>query len=312
MDSVEFSQKPKNSESSINPEVKIDHYALAIATITFYPGWYQDETVQAGDLTSKVRGYIGLQTLREAKEKGYQAVVVDGGSSDAFKAELVSGGIVPQSQLEKGYSAARQQSYMAATSRFDGAKVILSTEAEKFSVIRDCLTDEVIQPVLKGETDVVILKRDQEAFSTYPKNQAEYEQRANKLWNDIMRKHNLLSSSVEDLDIWLGPRLIRNDPHIVSFFLDKYEFEKRGKLDQIVDPFVYVNALFFPIIIVLRDGLRISSITVPYRHPPSQTQMENEDASFRRKRDTQYENIVSTMHFVRMLENNPKGRLIKI
>lgn len=303
----------KNSELGINPEVKIDPHALAIATITSFPGWYPGKIAQAGDLFSKVRGDISLQTLREAKEKEYRVIVVDGGSSDEFKAELARIGITPQSQLEKGYSAARQQSYREA-SKLDGVKVILSTEAEKLSVIHDCPTDEAIQPVLKGETDIIIFKRDREAFSTYPKDQAEYEQRANKLWNDIMRMHNLLPPSAEDLDVWFGPRLIRNDPYIVGLFLDKYQFEKRGsKLDEIVDPFVYANALFFPITIALRDGLRVSSAVVPYRHPSTQTQMENEDMKFRRKRDIQYKNIiVATMHLIRMLENNLKGRLTKI
>ncbi len=312
MDSAEISQQSNNFERSKNREGKIDHHSLAIATITFYPGWYPGDATQTGDLTSKVRGDIGLQILKEAKEKGYQVVVVDGGSSDAFKAELASIGITPQLQLEKGYSAARQQSYREA-SNLDGVRVILSTEAEKLSAIHDCLTDKVIQPVLKGETDIIIFKRDGEAFSTYPKDQAEYEQKANKLWNDIMRKHNLLPPSAEDLDVWFGPRLIRNDPHIISLFLNKYEFEKRGKLDQIVDPFVYANALFFPITIALRDGLRVSSAVVPYRHPSSQTQMENESIEFRRIRDIQYKNIiVATMHLVRLLENNPKSKLTKI
>lgn len=303
----------KNSELGINPEVKIDPHVLAVATITFYPGWYPGEVTQTGDLTSKVRGDIGLKTLREAKEKGYRVVVVDGGSSDEFKSELTNIEITSQPQLEKGYSGARQQSYIEA-SKLNGVKVILSTEAEKLSAIHDCLTDAIIQPVLRGETDIIIFKREGGAFSTYPKDQAEYEQKANKLWNDIMKKHNLLPPSAEDLDVWFGPRLIKNDPRIVSLFLDQYKFDRgSSKLDQIVDPFVYANSLFFPITIALRDELRVSSMVVPYRHPPSQTQMENEDMKFRRKRDIQYKNIiVSTLHLIRMLENNPKGRLKRI
>lgn len=303
----------KNSELRINPEVKINPHAFAIATITFFPGWYPGEVKQTGDLLSKVRGDIGLKTLREAKEKGYQVIVVDGGSSNPFKEELIDIGILPQAQLEKGYSSARQQSYREA-SKLDGVKVILSTEAEKISAIHDCLTNEIMQPVLRGETDIIVFKRDRESFNTYPKDQAEYEQKANKLWNDIMKKHNLLAPSAEDLDVWFGPRLIRNDSHIVSLFLDKYNFDRKGsKLDQIVDPSIYANSLFFPITVALRDGLRVSSAVVPYRHPSSQTQMENEDIKFRRIRDVQYKNIiVATMHLVRLLENNPKSRLTKI
>lgn len=129
-----------------------------------------------------------------------------------------------------------------------------------------------------------------------------------------MRKHDLLPPNAENLDVWFGPRLIRNDPHMVGLFLDQYKFDRgNSKLDQIVDPFVYANSLFFPITTALRDGLRVSSAVVSYRYPLSQTQMENEDINFRRKRDIQYKNIIiATMHLIRMLENNPKARLKRI
>lgn len=304
-------QRAKSTEQRVNPETKVDPRSVAVATITYFPGWYPGEA-RGGDLKSKVRGDIGLKTLREAKEKGFQIVVVDGGSSDTFKRELENIGIAVQTQSERGYSAGRQQSYQEA-SKLDGVKVILSTEVEKFSIIHDCLSDELMRPVLEEEADIVVFKRDDESLKTFPKDQEKFERKANKLWNDIMRKHGILSEESEDLDIWFGPRLIRNDPRVVEPFLDTYEFEKKGKLGEIVDPSIWSNALFAPIAISLSEGLKIAGARVPYRHPPEQTQMENDDNSFTRLRETQYKNIiVSTMHLIRLLEGNPKSRLRKV
>lgn len=302
-----------NQEHPVNSE-DIDPHSVALATITFFPGWQPGEVSQGQDMESKIRGDIGLQTLREAKENGYQVLVVDGGSSNSFKEALTNLGVVVRPQLKKGYSAGRQQSYTEA-SQLDGAKIILSTEAEKFSVIHDCLFDDAIKPLLQGDADIVLLKRDEQAFATYPPEQVVFEKKANKLWNDIMKKHGLLFKDAEDLDIWFGPRLFRNDPAIVNYFLQNYAFEKRdgNKLDQITEPSTWSNALFLPIAVALHDGAGVGSFTVPYRHPTTQTAMESHDSKFIRRRDVQYKSILrSTMHLIRLLEANPKSRLTKI
>ena len=212
---------------------------------------------------------------------------------------------------EKGMSAGRRQALEMA-SEFEDAKVVCWTEPEKISIINDCLPEATI-PILTDEADIIIPKRDEQAFKTYPSQQAAYEQKANKLWNEILKKHSLLSEDAEDLDVWIGPRFIKNDKEILQLFLDKYEFQKRDlKVDDIVEPELWPNALFLPIIAALKKGLRVKSVDVEYRHPTEQTQSEENNETFNRKRDIQLKNIIiTTMHFIRMLENNPKSRLFK-
>jgi len=301
-------------EQGVNPETKLDRRKLAVATITFFPGWYPGEVTEERDLTSKTRGDIGLQTLKEAKEKGYQVLVVDGGSSNEFKNELTRLGITVQDQEEKGYSAGRQQSYREA-SKLEGVKAILSTEAEKFSVIHDCISDEAIKLILEGKYDAVLLKRTKDSFATYPPEQAEYEQRANELFNSILRARNLLPENEENLDAWFGPRLIKNDPAVLDLFLQNYTFLKteEKKIDEITDPSVWANALFLPIVNALKNGLKVGSFTVPYQHPSDQTSMEKGDPAFDRKRDIQYKSILrSIIHLIRMIDNSPKTKLRRV
>ena len=166
---------------------------------------------------------------------------------------------------------------------------------------------------MDGRADVVVPERDAEAWATYPKFQMEIEQEANRLWNEIMRKNGLLSPD-ENLDMWFGPKFFKNDPELVKLFMEQYQFDKRDlDLDKLVKPEMYSNALFFPVVQALADGRRVMSVPVPYRNPVAQTEFEKDSLEFRRKRDVQFKDIMTnTIHFIRMLKKNSKGRLRKI
>lgn len=291
------------------PELEFDPKSIAIATSTFYPKWYPDE-IKDYDRVDKIRGDLAIRLLDQAKKNEYRMVVVDGGSSQEFIEELKKIGIAATPELEKGMSPARQQAFKEAGG-IEGVRVICWTEPEKVSIIQDCLPQGVA-PILRGEADIVIPKRDEAVLKTYPDPRVAFERRGNKVFNDILRKHNLLSTE-EDLDVFFGPRFFRNDPEIVNLFLGKYEFEKRDlKLDQIVDPKLWPNALFLPIVAALHQGFRVVSVNVPYRHPIEQTNVEKDDPKFKRKSDVQFKNIItSTIHLIRMLKGSSKTRLSK-
>lgn len=93
---------------------------------------------------------------------------------------------------------------------------------------------------------------------------------------------------------------------MVNLFLKKYEFSKRDlKLDEVVDPEFWPNAIFLPIVAALYKGFKVKSVEVPYIHPEEQTQIERNDPQFVRKRQIQLKNIIiSTIHYIRMLEEN--------
>ena len=200
-------QPEKLFEREINPHI------IAIVTTTFYPKW----SVKKEFTPDHVRGDLAIGTLEIAKSKGYQMVIIDGGSSDAFIEQLRQKGIVPNNEKVKGMSAGRQQGFEEA-SKFEGVKVICWTEPEKIFIVNDCLP-EAVRPILDGRADIVVPKRDSEAWKTYPQYQAELEQHANKLWNAILKKRGFLSNEAEDLDVWFGPKFFKNDPELVKIFL---------------------------------------------------------------------------------------------
>ena len=142
--------------------------------------------------------------------------MVDGGSSEAFKAELAGMKISLLPELERGMSSGRQQAF-AETAKLEGVKVICWIEPEKVSVIRDCLPEAVL-PILNDEADIVVPKRIDSSFEKYPEYQVKYEQKANRLWNDILRARGLLAEDSEDLDVWFGPKFFINNPELVKLF----------------------------------------------------------------------------------------------
>lgn len=217
-------------------------------------------------------------------------------------------------QIEKEPStqgSARRQGLEIAES-LDGVKIICETEPEKVSVIADCLKIAA-QPIASQEADIVVPKRTEESFSTLPAYQAEAEKRANKMYNQVLRAHNLLKPEDPDLDFWFGVRLFANRPEIVELFKRKYKFEPtETKLHQAVEKNidVYSNPLFFPVVEALSKGFRVKSIEVPYVHPKEQTEFEENKEEFNRKRDIQRRAIVTELlHFIRYLEESPKSRI---
>ncbi len=310
---MESQPSPVSEKLKFGPE-------LAISIAMSFPLWYPGETRQ-GDklevLQSKIRGDAALETFREATQMGCQIVAVDYKSSSEFLDEVAKLGIKVEEQREDGYSAGRRQSYETA-SKHPGVKVILSTEAEKPSMLT-CLSPEAIRLITDGEADVVIFKRSEESWRSVPREQRDTEQRGVRLWNQILRVHGLLDPDAEDLDVWFGPRLIRNDPSILELFKRRYAFEVRGskkdlKLDHSLVPDEWVNALFFPVIASLQAKARVRSFTVPYQHPEAQTTMEEGNSEFIKKRKVQYRNVIAlTIHYIRMLKkDNQKGRLSEI
>jgi hypothetical protein len=301
------------AEPTESPERTFDPHAVAIAAATRYPGWYPGEALDgASDKASvdKLRGDLALKTVEAAKANNYQIAVVDGGSSEAFTEALRNMGVEAQVESEPGMSSGRRQVLQEA-SRLAGAEVLCWVEPEKVSLAQDCI-EQAAGPIMRGEADIVVPKRDAAAFATYPAFQAEVEQDANERWNNLLRNEGLLQTEAEDLDAWFGPRLIRNDPEVLSTFMNKYSFDPREKLDvdKDVKPELWPDALFLPLVNALAEGKRVVSVPVPYRHPAEQTASEVDSEGMQKKRREQYNNIImATIHRLRMIRDDGKSRL---
>jgi len=288
-------------ENKVNgsSEILFNPRSIGIVTGTFYPTWYEGD-VKGAVSTDKLRGDLALQTFESAKKQNFQLVVIDGGSSEAFKKALEQNNVYFETQKQKGgYSPARRQGIERAET-LQGVKVIAQTEPEKIHIVSDCVQLASL-PILKNEADIVVLKRNEETFLTYPKFQVQQEQKANKLYNAILRAHGLLKDNDPDLDFWFGQRFFSNKPQVRELFKTIYQYRKDNTaLDKKINVEMYSNIQFFPIVEALRRGLRVKSVLVPYRHPQIQTSFEEGNPDFDTKRLTQRRTVVTELvHFIR-------------
>lgn len=275
-----------------NPKDKSVNSLIAIVTSTLYPTWYEGRTQKKfknseQNKIDKIRGDLAIKMLITARKQGFQIVVVDSGSSPAFLEKLKQTGIKVTPAKNKSLSPSRQEGFQKAA-KLKGVKVICWVEPEKVSFVKHALP-QAVSPLLNNQADIVIPARDKKAFNTYPTYQAKIEKKANQIWNNILRKHQILPAKSADLDIWFGPKCFKNDPKLIGIFLKKYHFkEKVQKLD------LWSGAIVLPIISALKQGYRVVSININYQHPRKQTAIEENSNLMKKKRQLQYHSILST------------------
>lgn len=272
---------------------------LVVATSTFYKTWYPGDLISPRD-SDKIRGDVALESLGKAVGQGYQVIDIDGGSSPEFQAELASRGVQVSPQLERGLSASRREGNTLAANL--NPRAIFTTEPEK-PVLMDSIS-LLLQPILDGSADIVFAQRDPKSFDTYPPVQARFEQRSNKVANDLLRKHGLLKEGDPNLDWWMGARMFKNSPEVLKLFQTKYDLRPFGSsIDGVINLDTWPNALYLPVVSALAQGMRVVGVPVHYEHSKQMTESEIGNPEFDRKREVQFKGIIiAMMEMVRKLE----------
>lgn len=300
---------------SLEKKAGSSHDKVAVGTATRYPGWYPGETnnERRDTLIDKTRGDLALDLLVASLEQGYKTLVVDGGSSPAFFSAVSNLGVDIEEEKRPGMSPGRRQLYRKI-SRIPGVEVIGFVDPEKGYYIKNGFQQTVL-PVLQGRADIALPVRNKEAFETLPEYQAMYEQRARRLWNKILMERELLPEN-SNLDPWFGQRVFKNDPDMVRIFTSRIEFnpdKKRNPWHEIVDPELWPNAQFNPIVLALHEKFRVKGVNIEYKHPPRQTHLEEEPDfinQYKLKRYEQFFNIMfSTIGLINLLQNR-KSRFV--
>lgn len=239
-----------------------------------------------------VRGILALDMFHVAQQRGYELIVVDGGSHPSFLDEAKKMNVELHPQTWKGMSGGRQQGYKLLYEQ-TSASVFVRTEPEKISFVENCLTN-CIDMIESNKGDIVIPCRHHCDFATYPAYQAKSEQCANTMYNGLLRLNGLYSGEC-DLDMFFGPRVFSRT--MIEYFMRCYEFiPKQGvPAFERINPGKYSNALFFPVVNALRDGMRVLPVTVGYTHPLPQTEIESGDPTLEQKRDQQCSGIVNEL-----------------
>lgn len=288
----------------VYPINEIKNY-VSLATATFYPSWPIDEV-------DKVRGNLAIKTISEIKKRGFSLFISDGGSSEEFLSKISGLGFDIHRQKDLGLSASRRQALTQASLKKNTLAIGLF-ELEKVSFIKDCFVQSV-QPILENEADLVVPKRDEKSFLSYP----DYQSLSEKLLNShltsmiisaLKKNEKLIPPQIFDIDFLFGPKVILNKPHILDLFMDKY-MSKNLSDEKEFQCEIWANALFFPLIVALYKGLRVISIPVSYLHPTSQTFLESNNPLFIRKRAYQFKTLHAAIkELILLLEKNPKSRI---
>lgn len=287
------------SDKNFNPK------SVAIAATTSYPEWYRGK-LRSIRHTDKIRGDLALESIRQACRIGYQIIIADWISPQTFLDQLnsISGVILIRRRSPKRSPAKRQA--LQKASKLPMVRVIVLTELEKVSFIKGCIP-LIVQPILDGEVDIVIPKRNEELFKkTYPVYQYESEIEGNNLYNEKLRSHNIIDND-ESFDMFFGPRAFSSAKSITSLFMKRYYFHISNELFSKwhFDAEELSNANYFPIVAALKKGLKVKSIEVPFEYPI--TQKQNEDRGLREifleKRHVQRVGLIEELlHFVAYLE----------
>lgn len=265
-----------------------DPSSVAFAMITYYPKWYRGK-LRSLKHTDKVRGDLAIEFFKKASKLGYKVVVADGKSSKTFRkviSEIQGLIIIKRKSLKR--SAARRQVIKRA-STLANVKVIISTEAEKTSLLDSI--EKIVNPILENKADIVIPKRNEKLFKeSYPSYMYESEIEGNKLYNEILRTNGLLKERY-DFDMFFGPRAFANSQAVLRLFTKKYHLKisKSAYLNSHFDYEDYSATQHFPIIMALKKRMKVQSVTVDFSYPISQKENEErgQRSLFEEKRKNQ-------------------------
>ncbi len=289
---------------------------IAIAGITYEKKWYSGP-LKSIKHTDKVRGDLILYSLKFATGIGYKVVVVDGGSAKTFVLALkkISGVKILQAKIPRRSPNRRRAIFEA--SKIDGVRAIVMTELEKVSVITDCI-EMIVDPIFREDFDIVVPKRDLSLFKkSVPDYMFESEVEGNLLYSEALRANGLLSPHEEDLDVFFGVRVFKNDPKLLKALLSHYESHPfNGLLDhKLFDLEEYSNGQFFPVVKALQKRKKVKSVTIPFVYPT--TQMENEakgqrDLFVLKRRYQRLTILVELLHFLGYINHQSTRKIYKI
>ncbi|MDP2638056.1 MAG: hypothetical protein Q8P26_03275 [Candidatus Levybacteria bacterium] len=274
--------------------------SVAVTTITYYPKWYKG-ALKSIKHTDKIRGDLALEFIGKGSSLGYKMIVVNGGSPKTFSKELsrIKDILVVKRRGKKRSPGKRMGIKIA--SKLPEIKIIVISEAEKVSLITDCIR-QIVSPIINNISDIVVPKREKSLFkSTYPDYMVESEIEGNRIYNEILVSNNLRKPGEEDLDMFFGPRALRNDKKIVSMFMKKYNIFS----SEYFNSEEWSNTLYFPIVHALSKRLRVDSVTIPFAYPKIQKENENasaEDVFIEKRRAQRMGLVIELLHFMNYIK----------
>ena len=231
---------------------------IVIATTTFY---------NPNNSSDNYRSNLAKKTIKNATDLGYKIIVVDGGSSEKILREFEKYGAQIYSQTSNGMGNSRRQAITEAYS--SGKEIIAWMEPEKNNYINKIIDTAI--PILNNSAEIVIPKR--KSLKSYPLYQQYAERFGNEFWKEL---------TGTNLDMWFGPRTWRKESS--NYFLNNSSTNNNCW-----------DSIFIPIMNAIIDNKKVISVEIDYTHPKKQTELEEHNLIFYKKRLEQLENLIPAL-----------------
>lgn len=217
--------------------------------------------------SDRVRAELAKRTIKKARELGYNILVIDSGSPPELVEEFMQSGAIVYTEVFQSVGKSKRKIIRSAHE--SEKEVIVLIEPEKEQFLQEI--PKLVLPILKGEADMVIPKRN--SLASYPLAQQYSEQFGNTFFKELTKM---------DLDIFFGPRIFTQD--MTSYFLN-YDGRYNDNWD----------ALYIPVIDAIHEGKKLLSVNVDYTHPQEQTAIEEHDLRFYFKRLDELHSIMNAL-----------------
>ncbi|MDO8639232.1 MAG: glycosyltransferase [Candidatus Daviesbacteria bacterium] len=319
---MEYSaERPKTPVSSdaLGSKEQIPFANKLVAVTNFlYQNYHtlpQGEQRDLGD-TDGIRGDLAIQSIDKATSQGVQVIAADGGSSEEFLSAISgfesSDLLTIVSTNKPGRGPQRRTAFEKAT-QLSGKQAIVYFQPEKDSLMDYLAT--ITNPIVDGSADIVVPARTSDLFEKYyPDYMRKSELNVNRTYNWLMHKAGLLTKD-QNFDWFFGPLVFKNDPEIVSYFLEEYglRYPIRSRVRAQPNPKLHSDGHYFPIIKALFNKKRVISVEIPFVYP--KTQKDNEMSpervvqfQQRRKLDASAYRL-EALHFLEYLQGNPNSAI---
>ena len=263
---------------------------VVVATTTFYKN------------TEELRFRLACDMVKAAVANGHRVVIVDASPDPTIASRLREIGALVLPQLHKGMGPGRREAFFHATelAGVNSIEHIVWTEPEKVDLVR--FMNQIVEPINAVSSPIVIPKRSEVAWSSWPAFQLESEMRANTVYNNAF--------GGENFDPMFGPvafhvdvaeAFIRAYCHPMDY--DEPVYGTRGpsllvsapeKLATLV-PDTYIQH-YAPVLWKSRNPKsNVVSVTIDMQYPTEQRAEEegSENESILKKRKMQLETLTT-------------------
>ncbi len=289
---------------------------VAVCSTTFYPKW-EDRADKLSeprrDNEDNLRGDLAIATIKTVVEKGYQLLVVDGGSPEAFRKavlEVCGDSVNFRPQKERGLGPSRQQAF-AEAGELSGVERIAFTLAERLDFAHRGL-DTALAAFEERNLDMMLVGR--QSLDSLPDRQAESERRCHRFIDGTLTHFGILDEAEKGKWDWFsGYHFFKNTPQVQAVLAKRYGFTgnpEKYPLEKYVNPDLYSNALYFPLVHALNSSeMSVGTMKVDYIHPKEMKDFEESgpDINLDRRKIQRAEICISFLHYARMLKGNDSG-----